>query len=87
VELQLGDGFILEHSTWELIATERDAGRIELTFDTPPAGDGEVAVRGGRLAQLENGSVREERSGEGSLVLVVRSTAEWCRLSFEAADH
>ena len=85
VELKLGEGLILQHSTWELIGTERDSGRIGLTFDAPPAGDGEVAVRGGRLTQLENGSVREERSTEGSLVLVVRSTAEWCRLTFEAA--
>ena len=85
VELQLGDGLVLRHATWELTGIERDAGTIELTFHTPPGGDGEVAVGGGRLVRLDNGSVGSERSSDGSLVLVVRPAGEWCRLTFETA--
>jgi beta-galactosidase len=86
LELPVGEGVVISHSTWELVGAGNSPHRTDLTFDTRPGEIGEIGLRlDGHLLGISNGTIERERTDGSTLLLVVRATAEWCNLSLETS--
>lgn len=59
VNVDLGDGLVLRHATWELTGAEVTASQVALTFAAPDDQPGEVVLDGLReTARVEGGTIR-----------------------------
>jgi beta-galactosidase len=73
VNVNLGDGLVLRHATWELTAAEVSGRQITLTFAAPGGQPGEVVLEGSReTVRIEGGTARP--SSGTALVIDPRSS-------------